>query len=111
MRKPSNAQELAIDILERSECSVRVGAVIKDKTGIVSWGWNSPGPDGMGMHAEAHAISRANKKRLYGATIYVASVRGRNGKSITSKPCVDCQHLITKWNLKVTWRDSDEYWR
>jgi deoxycytidylate deaminase len=110
MRKPVSSKELAIDILERSRCSVRVGASIQDGSGILSWGWNSEGFDGMGLHAEAHAILRANKKRLHEATIYVASVRGRNGKFVTSKPCVDCQKLIDKWKLRAVWRGSNGEW-
>src|SRR5687768_14972679 len=101
MQKPASASELAIDILERSKCSVKVGAAIEDNNGILAWGWNSEGFDGMGLHAECHAIRRANKRRLAGSTIYVASQRNRNGKAITSKPCPDCQRLIDKWQLRV----------
>jgi deoxycytidylate deaminase len=110
MKKPANTRQLAVDILERSECSVQVGAAIADKWGIISWGWNSLGYDGFGLHAEAHAISRANKSRLYGATIYVASKRKRNQKVVISKPCPACQKLINKWELKVVWRDNANEW-
>lgn len=109
MRKPTDTRQLAIDILERSKCLVQVGATIADNTGIISWGWNGVGL-GFGIHAEAHAILRANKRRLFGATIYVASKRKRNSKIVTSKPCVDCQRLIAKWELRVMWRDSDGVW-
>ena len=79
MRKPAHASDLAVDILARSTCMVQVGAAIVDYKGsIISWGWNSSGPSGCGLHAEAHAIGRANRKRLRGATIYVASVRQKN---------------------------------
>ena len=110
MRKPASAKQLAVDILGRSQCSVKVGAAIDDGGGILSWGWNSVGFDGMGLHAEAHAILRANKKRLRGATIYVASMRHRNSKTVTSKPCADCQSLIDKWELRVIWRNANEEW-
>jgi deoxycytidylate deaminase len=110
VRKPTNAGQLAVDILERSRCSVMVGAAIADNNGIFAWGWNSEGFDGHGLHAEVHAILRANKRRLAGATIYVASVRQRNHKTITSKPCYDCQKLIDKWNLSVRWRDKNGEW-
>jgi deoxycytidylate deaminase len=109
MRKPASAKELAIDILARSNCSVMVGAAIEDHTGIVSWGWNSVG-SGYGLHAEVHAIQRANRRRLAGATLYVASMRARTNKSITSKPCPDCQRLIDKWGLRIVWRDANEEW-
>lgn len=111
MKKPLDAKDLAIDILERSRCAVQVGAAIQDAAGrIVSWGWNSEGFDGMGLHAERHAILRANKKRLTGATIVVASKRRRNNKSVISKPCAECQRLIDKWELKVEWRSAEGMW-
>ncbi len=100
---------LASDILARSICSVQVGAAIEDKNGIFSWGWNSEG-SGFGLHAEVHAIRRANRTRLRGATIYVASMRRRNSKTVTSKPCPECQKLIDKWGLNVVWRNSDGEW-
>lgn len=109
MIKPSNGAQLAIDILERSRCAVRVGAAIADGNGIFSWGWNSVG-SGYGLHAEAHAIARANKKRLKGALLYVASKRDRSGKAVTSKPCAECQKLIDKWQLRVMWRENNEDW-
>jgi deoxycytidylate deaminase len=109
MIKPSSGAQLAVDILERSQCAVRVGAAIADKRGIFSWGWNSVGA-GYGLHAEAHAISRANKRRLRGAIIFVASKRQRSGKAVTSKPCEDCQRLINKWQLRVMWRESNADW-
>lgn len=110
MKKPKNAYLLAVDILGRSKCLVQVGAAIEDKHGIISWGWNFDGLDGLGCCAEAHAILRANKKRLHGATIYVASLRQRNMKIVKSKPCDKCQQLIKKWNLRAVWRDATGDW-
>jgi hypothetical protein len=109
MKKPLDGKQLAVDILERSSCSVRVGAAIEDYYGIFAWGWNSVG-SGHGLHAEHHAIQRANKKRLYGATIYVATKRYRNAKILVSKPCPECEKLIRKWDLHVVWRDRDGNW-
>src|SRR5689334_8953855 len=100
MRKPVNGAQLASEILARSSCAVQVGAAIADKHGIFSWGWNSSGPDGYGQCAEQHAIARANRRRLTGATIYVAGVRRRNGRFVTSKPCGTCQRLIDKHRLR-----------
>jgi deoxycytidylate deaminase len=111
MKKPPDAKDLARDILSRSSCSVQVGAAISDDVGIFSWGWNSVGFTGLGLHAEAHAILRANKQRLFGSTIYVASKRKRNGKTVVSKPCEDCQKLIQKWNIGVKWRDNNGEWK
>ncbi len=68
------------------------------------------GFDGYGEHAEAGAIRRSNRKRLKGATIWVASIRNRNNKVINSKPCSDCQRLINKHGLKVVYRGADGIW-
>lgn len=95
MRKNKTAEELAIDLAGRSRCSVRVGSVIIDKHGrLVSWGWNGIGSDGMGLCAEAHALSRGNRKRLAGSDIYVAGFRTRTGRPVTAKPCQDCQRML-----------------
>lgn len=110
MIKPNDPRVLAVDLLPRSICAVQVAAVLADGHGIFSWGWNSMGT-GYGEHAEAAAVRRANKRRLEGATIYVASVRNRNQKVIPSKPCPDCQRLIDKWGLKVVWRDGNGDWK
>ena len=66
MIKPADPRQLAVDLLPRSTCLVQVAAVIADKRGIFSWGWNSSGVTGYGEHAEAAAIRRANKRRLRG---------------------------------------------
>lgn len=111
MIKPKDPREIAETILSRSVCCVQVGAAIADRSGrIISWGWNSVG-NGWGLHAEDHAIRRANKRRLEGSTIYVASQRARNKKVIPSAPCEDCQLLINNWGLNVLYRDSNGLWR
>lgn len=109
MMKPDDPRQLAMDLMERSICAVQVGATIVDKWGIISWGWNSVGT-GFGEHAEAAAIRRANKKRLYGATIYVASKRARNVKVINSRPCDGCDALIKKWGMKAWFRAPTGLW-
>lgn len=109
MIKPDSPEQLAIDILKRSICRVQVGAAIADTRGIISWGWNNVG-SGCGIHAEAHAISRANRQRLMGAKIYVAAKRIDRRKPTLAKPCEACQALIDKWGLKVMYRDGDGRW-
>lgn len=109
MIKPNDPRALVIDLLPRSICSVQVAAVICDSSRrILSWGWNSVG-SGLGIHAEAHAIQRANKDRLWFGTIYVASLR--RGKPILSKPCDKCQELIANWEMDVVYRDSSGHWQ
>src|SRR6476620_728972 len=90
MNTKCSPEELCAYILERSSCAVKVGAVIADSHGIFGWGWNHMGSDGFGEHAEVNAIKRSNRDRLPGSTLFVASVRGRSEKPITSKPCDFC---------------------
>lgn len=108
MRKTCSPQELAISLTKRSTCAVQVASVIWDNWGIFAWGNNSAGSDGFGEHAEAHAIRRANKSRLNGASIAVAGRRKRNGKIVVSLPCTDCANRVSKWGIKWVWIESRE---
>ena len=111
MFKPNDTSQLVIDLIPRSICAVQVAAAICDRHGIVSWGWNSVG-DGFGEHAEMAAIRRANRRRLPGSTIYVASTRLRNGKSVTARPCNECAALLSANGIyRVVWRDPSDSWR
>lgn len=98
-------------LLTRSDCRVQVAAVIVDRWGIFATGWNHMGSDGYGCHAEAMALQRANRHRLRGATLLVASQRKRNGKPVCSKPCPECQGMLQGRGLTVKYRDSDGIWR
>lgn len=109
MRKNLNPKELAEIVAARSTCHVKVGAVLADKHGIVSWGWNSAGFDGMGMHAEDHCLRRANRKRIGRATLYVWAKRSRSNGTVTAKPCEACQRLISHVK-KVFYRDKTGVW-
>lgn len=82
-----NPQQLALDLLKRSTCRVQVAAVVSDKHGIFSWGWNHRAADGSGVHAERHAILRANKARLYGARLTIAGKRKKSGGAVCARPC------------------------
>lgn len=92
----SDPKQLAIDLLDRSICLVKVSAVIFDNHGIFAWGWNSMGVTGFGTHAEVHAIERANKKRLKGASIAVAGKGYKSQRIISSRPCDKCRDRIMK---------------
>jgi deoxycytidylate deaminase len=110
MIKPSDPRQLSIDLLPRSICTVQVAAVLAHKHGIYAWGWNSVG-SGLGEHAEAAAIRRSSKDRIYAMDIYVASQRRRNGKVVNSKPCEDCQRLLDKYMITAYYRDADGEWK
>jgi len=103
-------RELAVDLLDRSPTNVQVAAVLSDSDGIFSWGW-SHGNGKCGVHAEEHAISRANKKRLLGAKLTVAGRRKRNKNFVCARPCSEprrdvpnrkpCMELIRKYSIRV----------
>lgn len=82
-------EQLVWDLVDRSSMFFKMAAVIYDNGGIFSWGWNH-GRVPYSTDAEAHAISRANRRRLHGASIVVAGMNARNGKVLYAKPCDDC---------------------
>lgn len=110
MIKPNDPKKLAIDIAFRSSCRIMMGAVIYDKRGIFSWGWNSSGFDGMGLCAERHAISRANPNRLNNSIICIAGFRRRNLGMVRGLPCELCESVISKVRIKtVIYLDKGEW--
>src|ERR1043166_3812522 len=84
----------------------KTGAVIVDSKGVlVSIGWshmtNTTRSQYFSMHAELHAILRADKReRLKNATIYVATIAGRSGNITTAKPCEACEAIIRSVGIK-----------
>lgn len=111
MNTRQNPRELAVALMSRSRCSVQVGCVIADSRGVFAWGWNSSGPDGFGLCAERHAISRANKRRLNNATYYIAAKRRRHNGPVIAKPCPRCSEAIAAFGCKsIQWRDRTGEW-
>lgn len=103
-------EELAVDLLHRSTCAVQVAAVIADKRGIFAWGVNNAG-QGFGQHAEAHAISRANRSRFAAAAIFVAAIRPRRsgGVLVTARPCLACQRILKSLG-SIYYRSKEGLW-
>lgn len=102
MNTKCSPRELAKELCKRrSTCQVQVAAVISDKHGIFSWGWNNSG-NGSGMCAEKYAISRANRERLKSSTLTVAGIRKKSGNWVEAKPCVKrhCWSLVVKYGFK-----------
>jgi deoxycytidylate deaminase len=109
MNKSKDLIELTEIIARRSICAVRVGALIYDSHGIISWGWNHMGTTGYGTHAEEHALSRANSSRLKGAKIIVVAIR--RGKFICSLPCPNCSARLEAAGIKkIECRGLDKEW-
>ena len=111
MIKPDDPRDLVINLLPRSICSVQVASVITDPYNrIVSWGWNNMGPTGYGICAERHAISRGNRNRLRGGTIYVAGQYARNSHPVNAVPCELCFAQIQSLNMDVKFRTREGVW-
>lgn len=107
-----DAKQLALDLLRRSKCQVQVACVLTDNKGrIFSWGWNHPGPDGFGTHAEEHAINRANLKRIKGSTATIAGKRNKN--SVYSRPCMErCYDLLKNLGVEnIEYSLPDKNWK
>lgn len=111
MNTKIDRRQLAVDLCYRSSCRIKMAAILSDKVGIFSWGWNNPGPEGFGTHAEEHAINRANRKRLKGATITVAGFRDRT--IVFARPCEErCLPLLKRLGIKeVEFLDKGANWR
>jgi tRNA(Arg) A34 adenosine deaminase TadA len=92
---PKDLERLLNKMIARSTCSIQVACLLVDNYyNDITTGWNNCGFSGYGEHAEAMCIRRANRSRLAGSTMYIASRRARNGKMLNSRPCLECQKLI-----------------
>lgn len=100
--KSVHPSQLAIDLLDRSECRVKVTAVLADSHGIFAWGWNSSGR-GFGLCAERHCLNRVNRKRLDKATMWVIGIRKSSGNFVNSKPCAECQRALKGVGKVMYW--------
>lgn len=104
--------EICLALLSRSRCAVQVSAVISDNHGIFAWGWNNSGSSGYGIHAEIHAVTRANRSRIPNAILWVSARRKKNGRTVTARPCSECQpHLQGSKGFKhIMYRDGNGVW-
>lgn len=98
----------------------QIGAVLADRHGVFSWGWCHRGNRSWlrSVHAERHAIERANPLRLRNATLYVAGRRRNSGRVVLARPCRDCWSLaINNWSVyNIHWTDPEQpqgwsWWR
>ena len=104
-------EELVEIVLRRSICRVQMGAVVYDSYGVFAWGWNNPGVDGLGEHAEVHAMRRASKRRLVGATLVVAGRYKKSGGFVEARPCDVCLGMaLDKGLSRVVYRGRDGVW-
>lgn len=109
--KDRSAQEILESLLDRSTCHVQVSALLMDrKNRVVSYGWNSAGPTGMGLHAEIHCLQRANPKRVADSILYVMARRRKSGNPVTAHPCAACAPAVRECEA-CSYRDKDGLWK
>ena len=88
-------RELALLVARRADFNFQVGAVLADQRGVFSWGWAHWGDGHHSVHAEVHAIRRANPRRVKRATLYVAAIRRGQERLVLAAPCAACRRAIT----------------
>lgn len=94
MNTRKDRRDLVRDLAERSRGVFRHAAVLSDNHGIFSWGWNHDE-----VHAEEHAIRRANRRRLSGSTMTLYGKK-RSGKVLLAKPCERrCRKIVEKFRI------------
>jgi len=64
------------------------------------------------VHAEVHAIARANRKRLMGSTITVAGIRATTGTLVFARPCAKlCLPRIRVVGIShMVYRNKSGHW-
>ena len=102
--------EIAANIAKNSNMFQKHGAVIVYKKTIISTGFNSYSYNSkinFSMHAEIVAINNVikngNKKILSEAKLYIVRIAPESkSKHVLkySKPCLNCQKYINKFNIK-----------
>lgn len=101
MNTRKTPRELARDLSARAGGKYRMAAVLSDKRGIFGWGWNhtvriiaANAVDT--VHAEEHAVGRANPRRLPGATVTVYGEK-HSGKVLFARPCRErCEKILKR---------------
>ncbi len=92
-----------------------VGAVVVNKNEIVSTGWCHHSDlklaEYISIHAEVHAIHRANPKDLQGATIYIVTRSLKSRNRSLGKPCQRCTAFLHDVGIeKIVYSiDNHEY--
>jgi deoxycytidylate deaminase len=93
--------EHAIRLANRSTFKrFRTGAVIFQKDKCVGTGWSHYSVLNLNrylisIHAELHAVLRsAQRRELFGSTIYVARKSVKSGNIGLSKPCDECASVL-----------------
>lgn len=94
------AHYLARRVRDYHSCRYQIGAVLEDRAGkIFSWGWSHKDNLRPSIHAEHHALLRANKVRVRGAVMYIAGLRRYTERIILARPCLHCLARIVAFDV------------
>ena len=88
---------------EKSTIRCQHAAAIIKKGNILSIGFNYKKKNfknQYSIHAEKSALLNCNKKNIKGAIMIVIRLNKINNKLMKSKPCLQCQNMLKKFNLK-----------
>ena len=105
--------DLAKRAAQYSKHRMRMGAVIVQKNRLVSFGANkcSTHPRSTNawrsVHAELDALLNVPPERLNGGTVYVVRLT-RTGLLATSRPCMDCQALLSSVGVRYMYYVNNE---
>lgn len=77
----------------------KTGAVLVRGDEIIATGWSHPTAMQLrlySMHAEQHMLRRVDLRAVEGATVYIATVSGKNGNLTNGRPCLDCIRVLAQ---------------
>lgn len=91
----------------KSECKIKVGAVLCKKSTPIAMGCNREKSHpiwvrgkSMSIHAEVSALMQVCNTPLRGATVYVYR-QHKDGKPALARPCSNCQEILKMHGVKT----------
>lgn len=105
---------ISADLAKQSNMFQKHGAIIVYKKNIIGKGYNiftNQAKNNYSMHAEIVAINNATKKRinkdiLSKSELFVVRISNCNVLKY-SKPCINCQKYINKFNIRKTYYSTN----
>ena len=113
MNTHRDPRELVLALTKRADFKFQVACVIADKQGVFSWGWaHSLVNKYTSMHAEIHALSRANRERVKGAIMYVAATPRGQDRFVLAFPCDNCRLYLNNYQIRqVIFTTPSQTWK
>jgi deoxycytidylate deaminase len=85
--------EEALKLAKRSSIRThKTGCIIARGGEVLSTGWSHVPPmrARRSIHAEMHALARGRHINMNYATAYIATINGKSGNTVESRPCLEC---------------------